>query len=122
MRMIMMIIITTTTTIIIFIMNVIKINSVPYSSVPHTEMMYGADGKPMRLQAIEEIQCPINRHPESGKPVWFCNVSIHIHTQTQHKPNPSYRTSTTALISSFSTFPPPPPRSTITLANFVNYT
>ncbi|EKX42159.1 hypothetical protein GUITHDRAFT_158147 [Guillardia theta CCMP2712] len=41
------------------------------------DMIYGADGKPQRLQAIEHRQSPINRHPETGKPVWFCNIHNH---------------------------------------------
>jgi hypothetical protein len=41
------------------------------------DMIYGADGKATRLQAIEHAQPPINRHPETGKPVWFCNVHNH---------------------------------------------
>jgi hypothetical protein len=41
------------------------------------DMIYGADGKPTRLQAIEHAQSPINRHPETGKPLWFCNVHNH---------------------------------------------
>ena len=30
-----------------------------------------------RLQAIEHAQSPINRHPETGRPLWFCNVHNH---------------------------------------------
>jgi len=42
------------------------------------EMIYGADGtNPYRLQAIEHAQSPINRHPETGQPVWFCNLHNH---------------------------------------------
>jgi len=42
------------------------------------EMVYGADGtNPYRLQAIEHAQSPINRHPETGQPVWFCNMHNH---------------------------------------------
>jgi len=42
------------------------------------EMVYGADGtNPYRLQAIEHAQSPINRHPETGQPVWFCNLHNH---------------------------------------------
>jgi hypothetical protein len=42
------------------------------------EMMYEADGKPGRLQAVETKEPPINRHPETGVPVWFCNAHNHI--------------------------------------------
>ena len=38
------------------------------------ELIYGTDGNDMRLQAIEEIQSPVNRHPDTGRPAWFCNM------------------------------------------------
>ena len=38
------------------------------------ELIWGTDGNDMRLQAIEEIQSPINRHPVTGRPAWFCNM------------------------------------------------
>jgi len=42
------------------------------------EMVYGADkSNPYRLQAIEHAQSPINRHPVTGVPVWFCNLHNH---------------------------------------------
>lgn len=42
------------------------------------EMVYGADGSnPRRLQAIEHAQSPINTHPVTGRPVWFCNLHNH---------------------------------------------
>eukprot|EP00440_Ansanella_granifera_P062809 gb/GFBE01068105.1/.p1 GENE.gb/GFBE01068105.1/~~gb/GFBE01068105.1/.p1 ORF type:complete len:490 (+),score=137.42 gb/GFBE01068105.1/:1-1470(+) len=42
------------------------------------EMVYGADkSNPYRLQAIEHAQSPINTHPVTGKPVWFCNLHNH---------------------------------------------
>ena len=41
------------------------------------EMVWGTDGKDMRLQAIEPTQSPINRHPKTGRPVWFCNMHNH---------------------------------------------
>jgi alpha-ketoglutarate-dependent taurine dioxygenase len=31
----------------------------------------------MRLQAIELAQSPVNRHPVTGRPVWFCNMHNH---------------------------------------------
>jgi len=42
------------------------------------EMIYGADGSnPWRLQAVEHAQSPINTHPVTGQPVWFCNMHNH---------------------------------------------
>jgi len=42
------------------------------------EMIYGADGSnPLRLQAVEHAQSPINTHPVTGQPVWFCNMHNH---------------------------------------------
>ena len=41
------------------------------------EMIWGNDGKEMRLQAIELAQSPVNRHPVTGRPVWFCNMHNH---------------------------------------------
>lgn len=42
------------------------------------EMVYGADGSnPRRLSAIEHAQSPINTHPVTGRPVWFCNLHNH---------------------------------------------
>mmetsp|Transcript_17609 Transcript_17609/g.39633 ORF Transcript_17609/g.39633 Transcript_17609/m.39633 type:complete len:463 (+) Transcript_17609:66-1454(+) len=42
------------------------------------EMIYGTDGtNPYRIQAIEHPQSPINRHPVTGQPVWFCNIHNH---------------------------------------------
>lgn len=42
------------------------------------EMVYGADKtSPYRLQAIEHPQSPINTHPVTGQPVWFCNLHNH---------------------------------------------
>ena len=38
------------------------------------EMVWGADGNPGRLQAIQNAQSPITRHPETGRPLWFCNL------------------------------------------------
>jgi len=38
------------------------------------ELIYGTDGNDMRLQAIEEIQSPVNRHPVTDRPAWFCNM------------------------------------------------
>ena len=49
-------------------------------------MLYGADGKAMRLQAIEEVQSPVNRHPETGIPVWFCNVHNHARYLRDRRP------------------------------------
>lgn len=42
------------------------------------DMVFGADqSNPWRLQAIEHAQSPINRHPVTGQPVWFCNIHNH---------------------------------------------
>lgn len=42
------------------------------------EMIYGADrSNPYRLQAIEHAQSPLNTHPVTGRPVWFCNLHNH---------------------------------------------
>jgi len=42
------------------------------------EMVFGADqSNPYRLQAIEHAQSPINKHPVTGQPVWFCNLHNH---------------------------------------------
>jgi len=38
------------------------------------ELIWGTDGNDMRLQAIEEVQSPVNRHPVTGRPAWFCNM------------------------------------------------
>jgi hypothetical protein len=41
------------------------------------DMIWGTDGQDMRLQAIEHAQSPVNRHPVTGRPVWFCNMHNH---------------------------------------------
>merc|ERR1712134_206994 len=41
------------------------------------DMIWGTDGREMRLQAIEHAQSPVNRHPVTGRPVWFCNMHNH---------------------------------------------
>lgn len=50
------------------------------------EMIYEADGKPGRLQAIEERESPINRHPVTGQPVWFCNAHNHLRYLRDRRP------------------------------------
>jgi len=50
------------------------------------DMIYGADGKEMRLQAIEHSQSPINRHPDTGMPVWFCNIHNHARYLRDRRP------------------------------------
>lgn len=50
------------------------------------EMIYEADGKPGRLQAIENAECPINRHPVTGKPVWFNNAHNHSRKLRDRRP------------------------------------
>jgi len=41
------------------------------------EMVWGADGVPHRLQAIEPMQSPVNLHPITKRPLWFCNIHNH---------------------------------------------
>ena len=31
----------------------------------------------LRLQAFSPVQSPVNRHPSTGEPAWFCNVHSH---------------------------------------------
>jgi len=50
------------------------------------EMIYGADGKPYRLQAIEQIASPINRHPITKTPLWFCNIHNHARYLRDNRP------------------------------------
>jgi hypothetical protein len=50
------------------------------------EMMYEADGKPGRLQAIEMAESPINRHPVTGLPVWFNNAHNHARKLRDRRP------------------------------------
>lgn len=38
------------------------------------EMLWGTDGRAMRLQAVQNAQPPVNRHPATGRPAWFCNL------------------------------------------------
>ncbi|EOD38814.1 hypothetical protein EMIHUDRAFT_440046 [Emiliania huxleyi CCMP1516] len=38
------------------------------------EMLWGTDGRAMRLQAVQNAQSPVNRHPATGRPAWFCNL------------------------------------------------
>eukprot|EP00587_Corethron_hystrix_P005395 CAMPEP_0113313744 /NCGR_PEP_ID=MMETSP0010_2-20120614/10049_1 /TAXON_ID=216773 ORGANISM="Corethron hystrix, Strain 308" /NCGR_SAMPLE_ID=MMETSP0010_2 /ASSEMBLY_ACC=CAM_ASM_000155 /LENGTH=463 /DNA_ID=CAMNT_0000169825 /DNA_START=145 /DNA_END=1536 /DNA_ORIENTATION=- /assembly_acc=CAM_ASM_000155 len=50
------------------------------------EMIYEADGKPGRLQAIESAEAPINRHPVTGIPVWFNNAHNHARKLRDRRP------------------------------------
>merc|ERR1711904_124055 len=50
------------------------------------QMMYEADGKPGRLQAVEGLEPPINRHPETGVPIWFCNAHNHLRYLRDRRP------------------------------------
>lgn len=50
------------------------------------EMIYEADGKPGRLQAIESAESPINRHPVTGFPVWFNNAHNHARKLRDRRP------------------------------------
>jgi len=50
------------------------------------DMIWGTDGKAMRLQAIEHAQPPVNRHPVTGRPVWFCNMHNHARFLRERRP------------------------------------
>jgi hypothetical protein len=50
------------------------------------EMIYGADGKPMRLQAVEQVASPLNRHPKTGELLWFCNIHNHARYLRDRRP------------------------------------
>jgi len=50
------------------------------------DMIWGTDGKAMRLQAVEHAQSPVNRHPETGRPMWFCNVHNHARFLRERRP------------------------------------
>jgi hypothetical protein len=50
------------------------------------EMIYEADGKPGRLQAVESAEAPINRHPVTGLPVWFNNAHNHARKLRDRRP------------------------------------
>mmetsp|Transcript_1535 Transcript_1535/g.2137 ORF Transcript_1535/g.2137 Transcript_1535/m.2137 type:complete len:453 (-) Transcript_1535:179-1537(-) len=50
------------------------------------EMIYEADGKPGRLQAVETAEAPINRHPVTGVPVWFNNAHNHARKLRDRRP------------------------------------
>jgi hypothetical protein len=50
------------------------------------EMMYEADGKEGRLQAVEALEPPLNRHPQTGVPVWFCNAHNHLRYLRDRRP------------------------------------
>jgi len=50
------------------------------------DMIWGTDGRDMRLQAIEHAQSPINRHPVTGRPLWFCNIHNHARFLRERRP------------------------------------
>jgi len=50
------------------------------------EMIYEADGKPGRLQAVETAESPINKHPVTGLPVWFNNAHNHARKLRDRRP------------------------------------
>jgi len=52
------------------------------------EMVWGADGANdgYRLQAIELPETPINRHPITKEPVWFCNMHNHSRFLRDNRP------------------------------------
>ena len=51
------------------------------------QMVWEADGKrPGRLQALEGAESPINAHPLTGLPVWFCNAHNHLRYLRDRRP------------------------------------
>jgi len=50
------------------------------------DMIWGTDGRDMRLQAIEHAQSPINLHPVTKRPVWFCNMHNHARFLRERRP------------------------------------
>mmetsp|Transcript_34792 Transcript_34792/g.68466 ORF Transcript_34792/g.68466 Transcript_34792/m.68466 type:complete len:475 (+) Transcript_34792:95-1519(+) len=50
------------------------------------EMIYESDGKPGRLQAVEEAERPVNRHPITGQPIWFNNAHNHARKLRDRRP------------------------------------
>jgi len=50
------------------------------------EMIYESDGKQGRLQAVEELESPFNKHPVTGVPVWFCNAHNHLRYLRDRRP------------------------------------
>ncbi len=50
------------------------------------EMIWGTDGRELRLQAVEHAQSPVNRHPVTGRPVWFCNLHNHARFLRDRRP------------------------------------
>ena len=50
------------------------------------EMVWGADGTPGRLQAIETRAAPVVRHPKTRVPVWFCNAHNHLRYLRDRRP------------------------------------
>jgi len=51
------------------------------------EMIYGCDKtSDGRLMAVESRESPINRHPITGDPVWFCNAHNHLRYLRDRRP------------------------------------
>jgi len=52
------------------------------------EMVWGADGanEGYRLQAIELAESPVNRHPVTKDPLWFCNLHNHSRYLRDNRP------------------------------------
>ncbi|MAD25627.1 MAG: hypothetical protein CMO44_15820 [Verrucomicrobiales bacterium] len=52
------------------------------------EMIWGADGAlgGNRLQAVEKAESPVNRHPVTNEPVWFCNIHNHARYLRENRP------------------------------------
>merc|ERR1719194_149782 len=51
-------------------------------------MVWGADGanEGYRLQAIELAESPVNRHPVTKEPLWFCNLHNHSRHLRDNRP------------------------------------
>mmetsp|Transcript_34094 Transcript_34094/g.109400 ORF Transcript_34094/g.109400 Transcript_34094/m.109400 type:complete len:423 (+) Transcript_34094:122-1390(+) len=50
------------------------------------DMIFGSDGKPNRLQAVEKRASPVNRHPITKEPLWFCNIHNHARYLRDNRP------------------------------------
>merc|ERR1719235_1991908 len=64
-------------------------------------MVYSADwhdGKPGRLKAVPAWDLPLNRHPQTGVPVWFINTHNHMRYFRGHHSFGIFREETQATI------------------------
>ena len=67
----------------------------PKSQIPNLEFLQGplvqSPTRPMalnpELQTLDSVvQSPINRHPDTGMPVWFCNIHNHARYLRDRRP------------------------------------